>query len=160
MLIDNDPKKIKQKIGYWEKLVNEKKIKEDLYFKIAYGYEDLNNFRKAIFYFRKIIRLGSADKCHVFFNIGYCYQEQDNFKKAIFYFKKALELQPRDKSIHGILSCAYLDASIAYKKKNPKFSEAYARKALLHSRKGRNAKEMKLLLRIYSLNKFMANKER
>ncbi|KAL4438873.1 hypothetical protein ABPG74_016593 [Tetrahymena malaccensis] len=86
-----------------EKLFKEYGEQDFLYFCLAYSYQEINNFPKAIIYYMKA--LTCEEESNIFINIGNIYDKQQDYEKASEYYQKAIQKQNKLAYMNMYFTC-------------------------------------------------------
>ena len=81
-------------IAYFEKAITfDLDFKAELYLDLAYQYQTLGRFKKALFFLKEALELNRENETALF-EVGLCYNELDLDNEAVQYFEAFLEQQP------------------------------------------------------------------
>ena len=94
-----------------EKYLSVNPANEDSLLGVAASYQALENFDKAIEYYKKAEQI-SPKNAEIPYYIGYLYSEQKNWNDAEFYLKKSLALNPESEA-KGLLSYVMQNYTLA-----------------------------------------------
>ena len=96
----------KQALGFYQEALEKFEPDCDLYTKVGFCYEHLNNFEKAKSFYCSAVKIDPYNDA-VHYRLGICFSKEDKWHSAIGAFKKAIELNKRAEEYHAALAEAY-----------------------------------------------------
>jgi tetratricopeptide (TPR) repeat protein len=94
-------------LGIFERIV-EKEKNYELFEKIAFCYQKLGNYAKALEFYHKA-EIIDPGRLWVIHRIAWCYKRTGNFEKAITYYQLAEKLEPENLQIQTHIGQAYME---------------------------------------------------
>lgn len=95
-------------IDLYEYLSTREKPTGEYYEKIAFSYQKLGRYKKAVAFYKKA-ELFDTDRLWILKKLALCYIRLKDYQNALAYFGEALKVQPEDQSIQAQLAQCYIN---------------------------------------------------